>query len=68
MSTFKIEITSVPDRNKLVAEIWLDDSLIAEINQEKGEFEIELYSVQNKVFKFDEFLAALEAGKKKLRG
>lgn len=32
MNTFKTEITSVPDMDNLVAEIWYGDMLFAEIN------------------------------------
>mgnify|MGYP006879916913 CR=1 FL=1 len=34
MSKLKIEISSVPDRENLVAEIWHNEILVAEINQE----------------------------------
>ena len=34
MSKFKIEISSVPDRENLVSEIWHNEILVAEINQE----------------------------------
>ncbi len=42
---FRIEITSVPDRNILVAEIWFGEKHIAEINQESDEMKIELYRI-----------------------
>lgn len=66
MSKFRIEITSVPDRENLVAEIWFSENLIAEINQEQDEFEIELYSNQKLTLKFDDFVRTLEVAKKKL--
>ena len=40
MKKFTIEITSVADRRKPVAEIWFGDDLIAEVNQEQDSFEI----------------------------
>lgn len=67
MNEFRIEITSVPDRKKLVAEIWLAEKLLAEINQEKKDIEIEWYQFENFVCDFDEFTKVLETAKEKLR-
>ena len=36
MKNFEITIASVPDMDDLVAEIWFQNHLIAEINQETG--------------------------------
>jgi hypothetical protein len=66
MSKFKIEITSVPDRENLVAEIWFEDSLIAEVNQENDEAEIELYHSESTTFNLSEFLTVLETARNKL--
>lgn len=66
MSDFKIEIASVPDRKKLVAEIWFAEKLIAEINQEKGELEIKFYHHNKLIFQLDEFIDALINVKNKL--
>ncbi len=66
MSKFNIEISSVPDRNKLVAEIWHEKDLIAEINQESDHLEIELYPLQKITLDYQEFLKILETAKKKL--
>lgn len=66
MNNFRIEIASVPDRENLVAEIWYDQTLVAEINQEMEELEIELYLNNKKKFKLNEFLEMLEIAKKKL--
>lgn len=67
MSKFKIEITSVPDRNKLVAEIWYEEILIAEINQENDAIEIELYPLHKILLNYQEFLSTLETAKNKLK-
>jgi hypothetical protein len=67
MNKFNIEIVSVPDRNKLVAEIWHKKDLVAEINQEKDHLEIELYPLQKVTLDFQEFLKVLEAAKGKLK-
>lgn len=66
MSKFNIEISSVPDRNKLVAEIWYEKDLIAEINQEHDNLEIELYPLQKITFSYQEFLKILETAKSRL--
>lgn len=66
---YKIEITSVPDREKMVAEIWDNDQLIAEINQEHGKLKVEFYlDIHNRPLSLDynALLNALEEGKKNL--
>jgi hypothetical protein len=68
MSQFKIEIASVPDRENLVAEIWYSEVLIAEINQEKENLEIQLYPVDRISVKLEEYLDALHTAKKDLLG
>jgi len=69
MSKFKIEITSPPDRDNLVAEIWFGDNHIAEINTECDGYEIELYKpvkTEYWTFVLDEFLEVLQEAKKRL--
>lgn len=39
----KILITSPPDRENLVAEIWIDDCQFAEVSQEGDERLVEIY-------------------------
>jgi hypothetical protein len=39
----KILITSPPDRENLVAEIWVDDCQLAEVSQEGGSQLVEIY-------------------------
>ena len=43
-ATFTVEITSVPDREDLVAEVWYGDDLVAELRHEDSGVYIELYS------------------------
>ncbi len=43
MKNFKINIASLPDREKLVLEIWYKNEQVAEINQETDEFFLEIY-------------------------
>ena len=68
MSQFKIEIASVPHRENLVAEIWYSEVLIAEINQEKENLEIQLYPVGEISVNLEEYLDALHTAKKELLG
>jgi hypothetical protein len=68
MSKFIIEITSVPDRENLVVEIWYDENLIAEINQEKDDLEIDLYPYKRLTFRLQDLLDILDRAKKMLRG
>ncbi|WP_422358539.1 hypothetical protein [Reichenbachiella sp.] len=68
MKTFSIDIASAPDREKLVAEIWLDNDLIAEINQDNEFLELEIYNKGNEQLRlnFVDFINALESAKNKL--
>ena len=65
---FSVDVVSPSDKEYLVAEIWFDDLMIAEINQENGFFEIEIYSLFGKSIKFslEELLDILAEAKKKL--
>lgn len=66
MSEFSIEITSVPDRESLVAEIWYKMNLVAEVNQENDKLEIEFYPTEKLSFDFHDFLETLEIIKNKI--
>jgi N-acetyl-beta-hexosaminidase len=66
MSKFKIEITSVPDREKLVAEIWFGKVFLAEISQDNENLEIEFYPHDKISFELHEFSSALKIAEEKL--
>jgi len=69
MNKFEIILASVPDREDLVAEIWHEGDLIAEVNKEKGYLELEFFSqsLSNKlIFKMDELCDVLIKVKNKL--
>ena len=68
MGKFSIEITSVPDRHKLVAEVWFKDDLVAEINQEESQLQIEIYHIDSgsNMFFLEEFLNILVEAKERL--
>ena len=65
MSKFTIEIASVPDKEKLVAEIWYDKTLVAEINQE-NKLVIELFLISQVAFDLNDFFQALVTAKNRL--
>ncbi len=67
MSKFKIEITSVPDRDNLVAEIWFEENLIAEVNQEEGMMKIIFYTPPGLILPFDDVLNTLAQTKGKFK-
>jgi hypothetical protein len=64
MEKYQIEITSVFDKEELVAEIWLEGNMVAEINQDRGFLEIQFYFEKTQVVNFKSFLEALQEAKK----
>ena len=66
MSKFKIELSSVPDRENLVAEIWYENKMVAEVNKETEKFVIEFYLDEKISFMLDEFLEVLENAKRRI--
>ena len=68
-SEFRICISSPPDRKNLVAEIFLGDEQWAEINQENGDLEIEIYPKPNGQawqFSMEEMLAIVRLAQQRL--
>ncbi len=66
MKNFEILVTDVPDRENLVAEIWYNEILIAEINQETEKLEIEFFLNEKINLELDAFFYALETAKNKI--
>ena len=66
MSKFNIELSSVPDRENLVAEIWYENKMVAEVNKEIEKFVIEFCLDEKKSFMLDEFLEVLENAKRRI--
>lgn len=67
-SRFTIEIASVPDRDYVVAEIWLEEGMFAELRYENG-FHLQLYATPGGEpwdFPYDEVIGMLQAAKEKL--
>jgi hypothetical protein len=66
-----ITIASVPDREKLVAELWYDQELWGEISQDTGELILEIYPGTTRPFrqlKCEELITAVQQAKDKLLG
>ena len=64
-------ISSPPDREKLVAEFFLGDEQWAELNQERGTLNLEIYPKQSGgpwILNFEEALKILNEGKERLIG
>lgn len=68
MEKLSIQILDVPHREKLIAEIQYGYYVIAEINQDNGVPEIELFSYDDAqiVVKLDDLIATLIKAKKDL--
>lgn len=66
---YRIDISSPPDRNKLVAEVFFENVQWAEINQEHGTLEIEFYPRPDKHFwkiNYSDAIDALNEAKQRL--
>ena len=66
MSKFNVELSSVPDRENLVAEIWYEKKMVAEVNKETEKFVIEFCLDEKISFMLDEFLEVLENAKRRI--
>lgn len=68
MGNFLIQIASVPYRDKLIAEIQYNNYIIAELNQERDEVRIEVFSYDDLSvdFSVDDFIETIKAAKRKL--
>ena len=66
MSKFNVELSSVPDRENLVAEIWYENKMVAEVNKETEKFVIEFCLDEKISFMLDEFLEVLENAKRRI--
>lgn len=65
----EIIIASLPDRTRLVAEVWIDNQQFAEISQETADVLVELYPpTKDKMWKVDyqTLVNTLEDAKNKL--
>jgi hypothetical protein len=66
---YAIQITRVPDREKLVAEIWQGEVLLAEINQEIEDLELQIYALDVSTgisVDYKQFMKVLDEAKNRL--
>jgi hypothetical protein len=66
----EVIITSYPDYEELVAEIYYNNTLIAEINIEKGEPEIILFNIQDSIeiaIPYDTFINLISSAQNRLK-
>lgn len=67
---FLVEITSVPDRDDLVAEIWFGKAMVAEVQRISGsDFRIDIYASESNEpwsFGLQKWIAALEEARLRL--
>lgn len=65
-----VELSSVPDRDQIVAEVWLGEEMLAEVTWDSTKkYMVEIYSNPNgEVWKlnYDEFIQALNLAKTRL--
>lgn len=66
MNKFEVVIASVPDRENVVAEIWYDRKMLAEVSNEDGNVEVELYPGEAIKVSLTSFLDVLRDAQKKL--
>ena len=66
MGTYEIIIASIPDREKCVAEIWFDGSMLAEVNHETDEFIVEFFCDMKSKYRLDDVIESLSIARSKL--
>lgn len=66
MSAFQVQIVDLPDRENLVAEIWMGDNQLCEISNEKEQLEIEFFKDIIGKVDYSTFLKALEDARREL--
>jgi hypothetical protein len=68
--TFVVQLASCPDRDRLVAEIWWNDQMIAEMRQSSDDSRyIDLYPSPSRIpwsFKLEEWLSAIKEAERRL--
>jgi len=64
-----VTIASVPDREKLVAELWYEQELWGEISQDTGELVLEIYPNSNfRQLKCEDLIHAVQQAENQLLG
>lgn len=67
-SELSIEITSVPDRDDLVAEIWKGGDMLGELRHEDGGLRVQIYPAPSGPWDvgYDDLVAVLSQAREKL--
>ena len=63
--SIRIQIASVPDREHLVAELWLGEIQIAEVSKGQEQFDVEIYASRVSI-PLDAYMHALARAKEEL--
>lgn len=63
--SIRIQVASVPDREELVAELWLGDVQLAEVSREHAQFNVEVYASRTSI-QLDDYIQALARAKEEL--
>jgi hypothetical protein len=68
--SFVVQVASSPDRDGLVAEIWWNDQMVAEVRRGvEGDRYIDLFASLSRIpwsFKLDEWFAAMKQAESRL--
>jgi hypothetical protein len=69
--SFVVQVASYPDRDELVAEIWWNDRMVAEVRRGSGDIRyIDLYPSPSRIpwsFKLEEWLAVVKKAESQLK-
>jgi hypothetical protein len=69
--SFTVELASTPDRESVVAEIWCDDVMVAELHRSKsGELQLDIYAEKSSTplsLDLKSWLAAVAEAQRRLR-
>ena len=68
--SIQLQLASLPDRENVVIELWLGNFQIAEVSNEHGQSQVELYSLPEACvmeISLDELIEALNKAKENLR-
>jgi hypothetical protein len=67
--SFRTLVTSLPDREKVVVEVWYNDAQVLELSNEHNSLDLEIYprpSGEPWSFELTEFLGVLQRAKARL--
>lgn len=65
-----VEIASVPDRDEVIAEVWCDDAMVAEMRHGESGLQLEIYQTESGApwsFDLQSWQSALAEAQRRLR-